>query len=76
MFGTGCTTPIPVKFDGGGHAGDFPRALRPDVAKKPRGEGCSNKAKLEREAMYIGVRLLADLNDGIHNGTEASNDDV
>ena len=28
-----------------------------------RGEGCSNKAKLEREAMDIGVRLLADLND-------------
>ena len=26
-------------------------------------EGCTNKAKLEREAMDIGVRLLADLND-------------
>ena len=28
-----------------------------------REEGCSNKAKIEREAMDIGVRLLADLND-------------
>ena len=36
MFEAGCTTPIPVKFDGGGHAGDFPRALRPNVAKKQR----------------------------------------